>query len=118
MLVAVYAYDNIYNGEHDMNLRSVIEVNTMEDAKEYAIAESLEVIEGYNSIMEIIEEEAEAYTDSEYDHDECYDRAVEDLMQDDVAYELYEIKKETTETLSELDRKFQQDPEAFVKEYC
>lgn len=120
MLVAIYAYEQIYGGLHGMCSHTVIEVENMEEAEEYAISESVDVIGSYNEIMDDIQTDAEGYVDDFYDEDyeEALDQAMAEAIEEDVAYEIYEITKETTESLEQLNKKYYQDPEGFIKEYC
>lgn len=116
MLVAIYAYEQIFCGLHGMCTHTVVEVANEEEAEEYAIAESIDVITSYSEIMENLEENYHyEYDDNE---EEFEDEILDELINDDVAYEIYKITKETTESLEQLNQKFYRDPEGFLEEYC
>lgn len=115
-LFAVRAYENIYGGLHGMESLSVIEVETEEEAKEYAYDEALSVIDNYFEISENFEQEAEEEGLDPGSDEWC--EFIEECRNEDVSWELFEITKETNESLDVLNEKFCYDPDTFIEEYC
>ena len=117
MLVAIKAYDQIYAGLHGMNSHVIIEVDNFEDAEIYAVQESIEIINSYSSIMDELEEEAR-FNIEDKDDEEEFEYALEEAINNDVAYDCYIIIKKTDETIKELENKYYNDEESFIQEYC
>lgn len=117
MLVAIKAYDQIYAGLHGMSLHSIIEVDDFEDAETYAIQESIEVITSYGAIMNELEDEARFNIEDE-DNEEEFEDALNEAIDNDVAYDCYIITKKTDETIEELENKYYNDEKSFIQEYC
>ena len=120
MLVAVYAYEQIYNGMHGICSKNVIEVENMDEAEDYAREESIDIMNSYSEVMDDLAAEAEAMADYDYyDYeDDAFNEAYEDALNANVAYEIYRIKDEVTESLERLNQEFYNDPEDFIKKYC
>lgn len=107
MLYAVIACEQMYEGLHGMVSYFVIE-GTEKDAEEAAIDESYYIMESYSSIME----------DSTSGADEEYTNALNELMKENLQYEIYPIVKETNLSLEQLDNLFNNNPDDFLREYC
>ena len=129
MLYAVIACEQMYDGMHGMVSYFVIE-GTEKDAEEAAIDESYAIMEEYSCIMEDLEDAAReevGWDEDEFDEymedstsgaDEEYTDALNELMRENLQYEIYPIVKETNLSLEQLDGLFNNEPEAFIREYC
>ena len=129
MLYAVIAYEQMYGGMHGMVSYFVIE-GTEKDAEEAAIDESYYIMESYSSIMEDLEAAAAeevGWDEDEFDEymedstsgaDEEYTNALNELMKENLQYEIYPIVKETNLSLEQLDNLFNNNPDDFLREYC
>jgi len=129
MLYAVIACEQMYDGMHGMVSYFVAE-GTEKDAEEAAIDESYYIMESYSSIMEDLEAAAAeevGWDEDEFDEymedstsgaDEEYTNALNELMKENLQYEIYPIVKETNLSLEQLDGLFNNSPEEFIREYC
>jgi len=111
---AIYAYDGIFEGLHGMNSKLVMTCDNLREATQIAEEESLEVIHSYPAIYESIEQDLEdAYGD---EFDEYYD----EFMNDDIAYNIYEINEDVASEYSneELYDMFYNDEDTFIQKYC
>ena len=129
MLYAVIACEQMYNGMHGMVSYFVIE-GTEKDAEEAAIDESYSIMEEYSSIMDDLEAAAAeevGWDEDEFDEymedstsgaDEEYTNALNELMKENLQYEIYPIVKEINLSLEQLDNLFNRNPEDFIREYC
>ena len=120
-LFAVWGYDDLYGGEHDMKEVRIIE-GTSENAKEWAKQLAIDVVDSYDCITEDIEEsvidECE-WQNIDPDSDEAddirnriYD---EDLVYGYVALDENKLPKD--KNFDELEDELFEDIEAFVKKY-
>lgn len=121
MLVAIHAYDQIYQGLHGMESYEVVEVINEEEAEDYAISSSVDIMNSYGDIMEELEAEArenvDFYIDPTTDKEEAYDYALDDSINEDVAYDIYVLKNNITDSLEALNDKYVRDPESFIEEF-
>lgn len=129
MLYAVIACEQMYGGMHGMVSYFVAE-GTEEEVEEMAIDESYAIMEEYSSIMDDLEAAAaneigwdedeldEYMEDSTSGADEEYTNVLNELMRENLQYEIYPIVKETNLSLEQLDNLFGDDPEEFIREYC
>lgn len=115
-LFAVRAYENIYGGLHGMESLSVIEVETEEEANDYAYDEAISIINDYSEIFKDFEQEAEEAGLDPNSDEWC--EFIDERIDEDVSWELFEITKETNESLDVLNEKFYNDPDTFIEEYC
>ena len=114
-LFAIKAYENEYSGMHGMEEFFVIEAKDINEARQEAHEASLEVINNYSCILDILEEEA----DNLYERDtEDWNSYFEQLQDEDTAYEIYEIVNETNNSLEHLNELFCNDPDEFINKYC
>lgn len=115
MLYAIYAYEEIYSGLHGINYSTIEECNSLEEAKEATREYSLDVMETYHCIMNelygMISEECEEETEEWYE-------ALEELMEENVDYEIYLIRNTKSKSFKELLAEFINNKEEFVKTYC
>ena len=111
---AIYAYDNTYGGLHGYESYAIIDCKDQEEAEMTAAEMSREVINDFG----LIDDEMEAYINSEdYDEEGSYDYESE-LIEEDIAYEIYEIVKTDNLSDGDLEVEFYNDREDFVKKYC
>lgn len=130
-MLFIYAYEQMYQGMHGMYDRCFIEGTDIYDdvAIDEAIDMSLGVIESYSQIINLIEDEAAECTDydlqdKEYDQnqwDRLYDLYLEELMNDDIFYQIFKVKDEYSKgkTDTMLDQEtLNLSPEEIIEEYC
>lgn len=115
MIVAIHAYENVYQGLHGIENHIVIECEDLSIAEEFAKEESIEVMTSYGSIIEDFEQEAED-EGLERETDE-FDEYVSECIDQNVGYCIYEVVKPFG-TLEEMQREFYNYPEKFIKDYC
>ncbi len=129
MLYAVIACEQMYGGLHGMVSYFVAE-GTEEEVEEQAIDESYSIMEQYSDIMDDLEDAAReevGWDEDEFDEymedstsgaDEEYTDALNELMRENLQYEIYPIVKETNLSLEQLDNLFNNNPDDFLREYC
>lgn len=129
MLYAVIACEQMYGGLHGMVSYFVTE-GTEKEAEEMAIEESYAIMEEFSSIMDDLQEAAREYlgwTEEEFDEyiedwnsaeNAEYAEVLNEIMQDNLEYEIYPIVKETNFSIEHLDDLFNENPEGFIREYC
>ena len=121
MLVAIHAYDQIYQGLHGMESYEVVEVINEEEAEDYAISSSVDIINTYEDIMRELEEEAKEnidfYNDPTIDEEEAYEYALDDCINEDIAYDIYILKDNITDSLEALNNKYVRNPKSFIEEF-
>ena len=115
-LFAIKAYDQIYGGLQGMIKKEVIEATSLEEAENYGKECSIDVINDWEEILENFENNA-LFDDIEEDSEE-WDEYINSCINEDIAYEVYEITEETNESLENLNEKFYSDEEYFLKKYC
>jgi len=103
-LYAIHAYDLGFQGLHGFEDFEVIEAINDDEAIEYAEDMSRQVIEDYDLLTELGE------TWDDYDE---YD----ELVNQDIAFEVYKITVDTNHSLVELNKELYNDPEEFFKKY-
>ena len=111
---AIYASDNAYGGLHGYESYAIVDCKDQEEAELIAAEMSREVINDFG----LIDDEMEAYVNSEdYDEEESYDYENE-LIEEDIAYQIYEIidTKGISDEILEIE--FYNDKEEFIKNYC
>ena len=116
MRVAIHAYDQTYGGLYGIEDYGVITVDSIKEAEEYGREMSYDVINSYSDIYESFEESAEE-EGLERDSDEWCDY-VDECVQEDIAYNIYLITKETNKNNEELTLEFYNNQEEFIKTYC
>ena len=116
MRVAIHAYDQTYGGLHGIEDYGVITVDSIEDAEEYGLEMSYDVINSYSFIYEEFADSAES-DGIERDSEE-WDEYIDECIQKDIAYNIYLITKETNKSNEELTLEFYNDREKFIKTYC
>ena len=86
MKYAIHAYEDIYSGLYGMYNDFVIEVNDEKEAIAQAELASLDIMESYSSIMNILKENASENCDNPDDLEEFYEM-LDGAMEDNIAYE-------------------------------
>lgn len=126
MLYAVIAYEAIYGGLHGMVDYFIVD-GTEEDAESQAQEASYEIMHEYHDIEESLRDAATGRweDDNDWDPDEDgypTEEDIEEYLMDEedenLAYEIYPIVKETNLSLEQLDNLFYRNPEDFIREYC
>ena len=91
------AYSQMYGMLHGMHTDGCLDNVTLEEAKEIARTEAYDVVTGYDRIMNDIYDslnEEFGYDETLEDPDEEYLDALEDAIEDECEYSLYEITSE------------------------
>lgn len=115
MLYAIYAYEQIYDGLHGMNTTMIVDCDSESEAEEIAIEASYEVMNSYSSITEAFYEEAsEKYEKNTSD----WYYYVDELMKQNIAYEIYPITDAQGESIWELENELLNDKKGFIETYC
>lgn len=99
------SYCKMYGMLHGMHTGGCIDDVTLEDAKEIARTEAYDVVTGYDCIMSDIYDnlnEEFGYDETPEDPDEEYLDALEDAIEDECEYSLYEITSEGEAHLDEM----------------
>lgn len=115
MLYAIYAYEGSFGGLHGMNSHVIVECNSMAEAEEVALEESMDMMESYSCIMDDIYEAASE--DYEEGTDEWY-QAVEDMKRSDAKWEIYYVIDTKGKSANRLEVEFEIDKDKFIKTYC
>lgn len=118
MLVAINAFENTYGGLHGMNSRSVIEVDYEQEAVDYAIKESYNVMNSYGEIVEDLEESVEFFLELG-DNKDIEENIRDDIYGENVAYEVFILDKDKLPTLNidVLDSMYYNNPDEFIEKY-
>lgn len=109
MRVFIYACEDMYHGLHGIEDMRVVEVSSVEEADEYGMEMSGELIETYDTLSDFDE-----YGD---DDEEAYEEAFLEARE----WYVYPIDEEKAKGLStrELDKLASREGhELFVEEYC
>ena len=113
---AVYAYEQIYGGLHGM-FEKFIMTGTLREVEDEALQSSIDVINSYIDLYDELSDEVE-YAGYEKGSDEYFD-ALDELIQEDAAWEVYQIRNDVTASDDELEREFyDNDLDEFVAKYC
>ena len=91
------AYSQMYGMLHGMHTGGCLDNVTLEEAKEIARTEAYDVVTGYDRIMSDIYDnlnEEFGYDETPEGHDEEYLDALEDAIEEECEYSLYEITPE------------------------
>ena len=116
---AIYAAEQLYGGEHGMCSYLVVEALNNEEAIDWAIQESRDIIDSYECIGDDLEEDVSYYYDKEENPEE-FEQALEERIQNDLEWAVWKINEEKankydTQTLGEM---IYNTPEDFIEEYC
>lgn len=111
---AIYAYDNTYGGLHGYESYAIVDCGDQDEAELTAREMSREVINDFG----LVDDEMEAYINSEdYDEEDSYEYE-DELIEEDIAYDIYEIVNTKGFSDEELENKFYNNKEEFIKNYC
>ena len=116
MLFAIHAYEQMYSGLHGMDTYLITDAASEGEAESIAIQESYEIMDSYSDIYESFEEVAES--DGLEPYSDEWDDYIEECKADNVGYEIYPITNITNESIEELEEKFYNETETFIKKYC
>lgn len=96
----------------------IFNYSNLSSAKSHGYGMSLGVIESYSAILDSLEESFNEYLRGDMYDDEL-DELWEDILQDDISYEIYLLKPEclTNFSMAELEDKLSDDPQGFIQEY-
>jgi len=122
MLYVIHAYEQIYGGLHGMENWSLAECSSIEEANEWLLENSMDVITSYSSIIEDLEQTVEDYKTDDMSEEEIEELRY-DVYNEDIDGAIYELKEEfqkdyTSKDLVELERELCNNPEDFVETYC
>lgn len=107
MRVFVYACEDMYHGLHGIEDMRVVEVSSMEEADQYGMEMSADVIESYDTLADYDEyEDEEAYEEAFLEAREWYVYSIDEEKAKDIS----------TDKLNKLACSL--GHEYFVKEYC
>ena len=104
------AYSQMYGMLHGMHTGGCLDNVTLEEAKEIARTEAYDVVTGYDRIMNDIYDslnEEFGYDETPEDPDEEYSDALEDAIEDECEYALYEITPEGEEHWDEMEANYE-----------
>ena len=104
------AYSQMYGMHRGMHAGGCLDNVTLEDAKEIARTEAYDVVTGYDCIMSDIHDnlnEEFGYDETPEDPDEEYLDALEDAIEDECEYSLYEITSEGEAHRNEMEANYE-----------
>ena len=100
------AYSHMYGMNHGMHMGGCLDNIALDDAKEIAHAEAYDVVTGYNCFLEAIHEDLNdqfGYDETPEDPDEEYLEALEDAIEEECEYSIWEITPEGEEHWDEME---------------
>ena len=113
MKVSNYFYianSQMYGLLHGMSAGGCLDSLTLEDAKEIAHCEAYDIITGYDCILEAIHEDINdqfGYDETPEEPDEEYLDALEDAIQEECEYSLFEITPEGEEHWDTMEEEYE-----------
>lgn len=115
MLYAIYACENVYGGLHGMDNHAIVNCTNEGEANDIGLEMSFDVMESYECITNVLEEEAS----EEYERDthEWCDY-LEQLKGENSYYIIYPIVDTKGKSTRKLEKEFWNNREEFVKTYC
>lgn len=114
MRFLIKAYECMYGGLHGMNSIKIENCVDEEEAEEIAKESSIDIMYSYSGIINELERQALDYYDEE---DEAYDDFLDELILENVDYELYPIKEGVSLSDNELEKLAYDDFESARKKY-
>lgn len=112
------AHSQMYGMLHGMHTGGCLDTVTLEDAKEIARSEAYDIVTGYDCILEAIHEDLNeqfGYDETPEEPDEEYLDALEDAIQEECVYSLWEITPEGETHWDEMEADYE-SYEDFLKE--
>ena len=125
MEYVIHAYEQSYGGLHDIENWCAVECENLSQAEQEATDMSISVMESYSFIQEDLDQRAcfyagcdmiDAYESEEENED--FIKAREDAVNENIAYEIWEVKENSEFSILEINRMLADDPRGFVEEYC
>lgn len=108
MWYAIKAYEGMYEGLHGIVDYDLMQ-GTQEDAEDYGVDMSRDLIDEYDTV-------------SSYDFDDADEYMYEDIIDDNIRFEVYCLKDLSREYIKEhyieLREEFRNDETAFIAKYC
>ena len=104
------AYSQMYGMRHGMHTGGCLDHVTLKDAKEIARTEAYDVVTGHDRIMSDIYDslnEEFGYDETFEEPDEEYFDALEDAIEDECEYSLFEITPEGEEHRDEMETNYE-----------
>ena len=104
------AHSQMYGMLHGMHTGGCLYTITLEEAKEIAYSEAYDVVTGYDRIMSDIHDslnEEFGYDETPEEPDEEYLDALEDAIQEECEYSLFEITPEGEAHLDEMEANYE-----------
>lgn len=124
-LYLIKGYDNLYNALHGMERSEIIECSNHDEAVDFALDLSYNVIQDYAEIYDSLEENIQEICENEgilYGNDtEEEDRIREEVFHEDAMYEVYLLDMNVIEdrklTIDDLEDFLYYDEETFKKHF-
>lgn len=114
MIVAIYAFENMYGGLHGICNHRITEVDSMQEAWDLGVSDSMDVIDSYGDIMEGFEDSAE-FEGLERDSDE-WNAFIADCIEDNIDFQIWEVIP--YDTIKSMEEDFYNNQDDFVKNHC
>lgn len=118
----IWAGEQIYEGLHGIETRSVVECPSYEDACDWANEMSIEVIESYceEEYRDSVDDEVNRDDyDTEEEYEEAFDEHLCDIKYESTYWIITEVDEEKASGIStqELDNMFRWDPDGTIEKY-
>lgn len=100
------AYSHMYGMLHGMHVGGCLDNIALDDAKEIAHSEAYDVVTGYDCILEAIHEDLNelfGYNDTPDDPNAAYLDALEETIEEECEYSIWEITPEGEEHWDEME---------------
>lgn len=113
----IYAYENVFGGNHGIYNFDIVHADSMEDANLIGRDMAIDLIETNDSLMNIFEGNADLVgPEDSYEWEEALNEAIEN----DAEWEVYEIDEEAAHDIGDvvLSIHFMGDIEEFVDRFC
>lgn len=111
LIVAIHAYEGMYQTLHGIESFSIHEVDDIEEAYEIAAEESIEVMNSYTDVMDEFYENAKNM-DIEEDSEE-WDEYIGECICENLAYEVYVVRNKYAD-FEKMQRDFYYDKDRFM----
>lgn len=112
------AYSHMYGMNHGMHMGGCLDNIALDDAKEIVHSEAYDVVTGYGCIVSDIHDDINAqfdYDDTPEDPDEEYLEALEDAIEEECEYSIWEITPEGEEHWDTMEEDYE-SYEDFLKD--
>ena len=119
MLIVIHAFEDCFYGEHSFFENVITRVDNIDEAQDLAIQLSRDIIDGSNEILDILREGAYDIAIengvADTDLEDAMDEILEDLIAEDVKYQVYHIKVNEDKAL--IDFYNYSDLDEFLEKY-